>query len=513
MLLTTLDLAVIVAYFAGLSLMGLYFSKRQTSEETYFVGNRRMPWLLVGVSVMATLVSTVSYVSLPGEMIRNGIGYFTSVLALFLVVPAVNRLIIPALMRLPVTSVYQYYETRFGGSTRTLAAVVFIVMRLVWIGLIIYTASFAVAEMTGWSMTTVILLLGVITTFYTTIGGAEATIWSGFLQGLLLMGGALFIPVYVALKTGVGPWGWWDVFSQAGRGHVPVFSFDPSTRVSIVGIIITFFCWHLCTHGADQVAAQRYLSTSSVRSARSSVWVMALSTLILMSSLMFAGLAVFFFYWQQSGLTVERFQEKIAPVADAQMPAFIAGELPSGVSGLLLAALLAAAMSSLSGGMNSVSSVVTTDFFDRFRSGGKEGKNVAVAMTTTIVSGALGIGFAFAVTALMSSVEWNLVDLIERINHLFVAPLGGLFFAGVLFRRVGAAAALIGFAAGVLTSFLVSFSETLFSVFFPDTAGISFMWIMPASFIASLGVSYIAGRFLPPPTAKQLAALRVGEGE
>jgi SSS family solute:Na+ symporter len=492
-----------VTYFVGLALLGIYFSRKQTSEVSYFLGNRRMPWLLAGVSVMATLVSTLSYLSLPGEMIRYGVGYFAAIFSYVLVIPVVSWLIIPALMRLPVTSVYEYFEKRFNLATRLLGAIVFILMRLTWVGLIIYTASFAVAEMTGWNATSVILVIGVITTFYTTAGGMQAVLWSDFVQGCLLIAGALFIPVFIAMHTGTGPVAWWDAFSQAGRVQVPIVSLDPFVRISMLGIIVETFFWHIATNSADQVAVQRYLSTSSVRAARRSFWVSAAFTIVLMLLLMLVGLALFGFYFQQSDLDAEAFQGQIAPEADDKLPQFIARELPQGLSGLLLAAILAAAMSSLSSGINSISSVVTSDMVDRLQPTASDRNKLIAAMVTALGAGLVGIGAALGVDASMRALGWNLVEMVERINHLFVAPLGALFVAGLVFRRVGSAAALLGFAAGVSTSVLVSFGGEIFAL----ERSVSFMWIIPSSFLVSLLASYIAGRFLPPPSAAQLAAL------
>jgi len=502
--LKALDFAVIVGYLAGLTCLGVYFSRRQTSEQSYFLGNRRMPWLLVGVSVMATLISTLSYLSVPGEMIRHGVGYFASLLAFVLVIPLVNRLIIPALMRLPVTSVYEYFEKRYHLSVRCVGASVFVLMRLTWVGLIIYTASLAVAGMTAWSMPAVILGVGVITTFYTTAGGMQAVIWSDFVQGLLLVGGAMLVPLCVALQTHTGPGAWWEAFSQAGRSQVPVFSWDLTVRISVVGIIIELFFWHACTHSADQVAAQRYLSTPSVASARRSVWVSAGFTVALLLMLMVVGLSLFYLYFDRSDLSIQEFQREIAKEADAVLPTFIAKDLPAGLSGLLLAALLAAAMSSLSSGVNSISSVVMTDFLDRFRGLKKGGSNLVPAMGTSGLAGCAGIGLALAINELMQAKQqWNLVELVERVNHLFLAPLGVLFLAGILFRHVGTAAALLGFFAGVLTSILVSFSKDLFGL----ENGISFMWIIPFSFVAGMFVAWLAGLFFARPSVAQLVWL------
>ena len=493
--LDTLDFVVIGTYLGGLFLLGVYSSKRQTSKEVYFLGNRRVPSVLAGISVFATLLSTISYLSVPGEMIRYGIGLYTANFAFFLVIPVLNRLIIPSLMRLRVTSVYEFLEKRFGIEVQSLGATVFIVTRLIWIGLVIYTASFAVSAMTGWSIPSIILLIGVLTTFYTTSGGFTAVVWSDFAQFMILIGGTLFIPLYVGWVTGAGPLTWWQAFSSAGRSSVPVFSLDPTVRVTVVGRIIGYFIWNICTHGADQVAAQRYLSTSSARSARQSVWIFVCSNVSMIALLMTCGLSLFFFSYYGSGLPVQEFQEQIASRADKVLPEFIATDVPAGVSGLLLAAILAAAMSSLSSGINSISSVVVTDFSQRFNILKKYRHSLMPAIVTAMLVGIFGIVSALMVNWIMQADEWNLVDLIERVNHLFVAPLGALFFAGMFFHRAGSKAVLIGFSAGLLTSVLTSFSKEIFGM----EQGVSFMWIMPFSFLVSLAVSFVSVFFLNHP--------------
>ena len=274
------------------------------------------------------------------------------------------------------------------------------------------------------------------------------------------------------------------------------------------------------------MAAQRYLTTPSVHVARRSFWVSFLFTAALVLLLMLIGLSLFYYEFRQSSLPLAQFQEQIAGRADKVFPDFIARVLPSGVSGLLLAAILAAAMSSLSSGINSISTVVTADFVERFKLLESRRKNLLFAMCTAATVGMAGVGLALLTHKIMLTGRWNLVEMIERINHLFVAPLGGLFIAGVLLRRVGTSAALAGFFAGVATSVLVSFSKEICeplaasglighlpnwlagAVHGVAARGLSFTWIMPFSFVASLAVASLAGLFLTPPSESQLAALR-----
>ena len=497
-----LYVVALTVYFLALLGVGIYFSRKQRSEEMYFLAGRKMPWFLAGISVLATLLSTISYLSLPGEMIKNGVGFFYGFIGLALVIPIVNYIIIPALMRLPVTTVYDFFERRFGLSTRVLSAIVFIVMRLTWIGIITYTASFAVSEMTGWDVAWIAVGVGVVTLFYTTTGGMTAVVWCDFAQFVLLFGGAIFIPVYIGFQTDAGPVEWWDTFSQAGRSEVVFFSFDPEVRITVVGMILVILLWNLSTHSADQVAAQRYLSTPSAGAARRSMWVYSVTNLFLSALLALCGLALFFFYFREGGLPVEAFAKEIREDADGVLPRFIVQELPAGHSGLMLAAILAAAMSSLSSGIHSISTVAVNDFFNRFRSGGSQDPRPRIAQLIALAAGAIAILLAIWLEILIRNMkEWNLIDLIERVNHLFVAPLGALFLIGVLLRRVSEVPALIGFAAGVLTSFLVSFSEPIFD------EPIAWTWIMPAAFVVTIVVAFATGPFFPPPAPSKLAAV------
>jgi SSS family transporter len=497
--LSLLDFMVIAAYLLGLSLVGFYFSKRQTSEVAYFLGNRRLPWPIVGLSLMASLISTLTYLSFPGEMIAHGTGYFYSVIGIILVIPLVTRVIIPALRQLPVTTVYEYFGRRYGPVTRSVSSLVFIFSRLLWVSLIIYTTSFAVHEMTAWDIRVIVLVIGIVTTVYTTAGGMAAVVWTDCVQAVLLLAGAAFVPMYIALLTNSNPSVWWSAFSQVGRVEAPVFSWDITVRITIVGIILSDFVWNACTQGADQVAVQRYLSTASVESARRSVWVFSVTVVALILLLGLVGLALFYFEYQQAGGPLATFADEVAARADSAFPRFIAEQLPRGVSGLLLAAILSAAMSSLSSAINSICTVIITDFVHRNRKQATGEQNMKLVKITAFSVGVLGIASALAVTAIMQSesVRWNLVEMIGRISNLFVAPLGVLFLAGVLLRRVSAPAALSGFVAGSLCSILVAFRQQIFQ----SEDNISFTWVMPLSFVVSVLVTFLASFVFAPPSA------------
>jgi solute:Na+ symporter, SSS family len=493
--LTFLDFGVIVAYMAAVSTIGIYFSRRQTSREEYLLGDRNMHWLLVGGSVAATILSTLTFLALPGEMIRYGIAYFSGFAALPLVVPVINRVLIPVLRSLHVTSAYEYLEKRFDVRFRSLASLVFVLRTWLWTGLIIYTCSFAVSAIALWNLYLTILIIGLVTTFYTAAGGFRTVVWADNLQLLVLFGGALAIPVVIGFSIGSGPTDWWHIFTQAGRAQMQIFTWDPTVRITVVGTIMMVLFGNICTHGSDQVMVQRYLSTPSLQAAQRSVWVFVTSYILIVVALMVSGLALFAFHADQAGVPIQQFQEQIAAEADSIMPKFIATKLPPGVSGLMLAALLAAAMSSLSSGINSISGVVVSDFLQRFglckayRRTPRIDKLVAIA--AGLVSSVVALGIAISV----KQTNWNLTELGGRLNQIFVGPLGVLFFSGLLFRRVGKQAAFLGFVLGTVVSLVICFGGEWFGF----REGFSFLWVIPIPFLVGLACAGVLGFLFPVP--------------
>ena len=230
-----LDYLVVVIYLLGVLAVGVYFSRQQTRSEDYFVGGRQMPWFAVGLSIMASLLSTISYLSSPGEMIKNGP---TMALA-WLIVPFVFLVVsfvwLPFLMKLKLTSVYEYLDRRFGRRAGQLASILFVfVLRLFWMGMVVLTASEAVADITYASVTrlvgndfgltqwtlVVLVSVGVLATLYTVLGGIKAVIWTDVVQTVILIIGAILTLVIISWNTNTGPADWWSTMTEeAGGDH------------------------------------------------------------------------------------------------------------------------------------------------------------------------------------------------------------------------------------------------------------------------------------------------------
>ena len=351
------DYAAIAAYFAVVIWVGFYYGRRQKSTEDYFLAGRSLSWFSVGVSIVATVLSTVTYLSTPGEMIKNGVGANAQFLSYPLVFFLVSYLILPYLMRLRVTTAYEYLERRFDLTTRLFGASLFVLIRTAWMGMVLFTASLALSKICSLSFTTVVLGLVAVGVFYTVLGGLRAVIWTDVVQFFILLGGAIFTVVYVAVDSGTGPATWWNDMMAADTPSQPVFSFDPTVRLSLVGMGCWTLFWWLATASSDQVAVQRFLATESLQASRRAFLCNLVSGVVLILILSLCGIALYSYY-----------QAAIPDDPDLVFPHFIRHILPRGLAGLVVAALFSAAMSSLDSGMNSISSVVVTDFYRRFRS-------------------------------------------------------------------------------------------------------------------------------------------------
>ena len=217
--LNPIDILVIIAYMGSLSLIGIYFSRRQKSRDEYFLGDRKVFWFLAGGSVLATILSTISYLSVPGEVIRYGFAYCFGLIVAPLVIPIVNRILIPTIKGLEITSAYEYVDRRFDRSTGNLASTLFVFRTLIWSGIIIYTASFAFSEISGLGLFTTIILLGVITTFYTSVGGFRTVIWTDNLQLWILLAGRALHSNIRLLSGGDGTDGLVGDLLRSGTGR------------------------------------------------------------------------------------------------------------------------------------------------------------------------------------------------------------------------------------------------------------------------------------------------------
>jgi solute:Na+ symporter, SSS family len=475
-----IDWIVIAAYGIGMLAIGWYFSRRTKNTEEYLLAGRNMkPWA-VGLSYFATLFSTITYLAMPGEMIRNGPMFLSQVLASPFIFLFVGRLLIPYIMRLRVTSAYEILEYRFGLSVRMLGSAIFIVMRLVWMSFIIYATSKHVlvpmmhldSSATPW----VSMGLGIVTVTYTSMGGLRAVIWTDVAQTFILFFGALLAIVTISVALG-GPTKWWPATWNSGW-ESPKFWFDPTARVTMASAMLSTFCWYVCTAGADQMAIQRYLATRDARSARRMFGISLVCDMLVFVLLAALGLALFAYFQARPEMLPEN--ETVVSAADGLLLQYIVHGLPAGISGLVVAGLLAAAMSSLSSGLNSSCSVITVDWIDRFRMTRlRDADHVRLARSVSWTIGILIVALSFT----PHLVRGNLLEATFKLVNLLTAPLFVLFFMAMFVPWATTFGTWLAGLSSIAAAIVVAYT---------DWTGLSFLWIMPAALVTGITVGCIA---------------------
>ena len=488
------DGVVVAAYALAVIALGWYYSRRQESVEEFFVGNRSMNPLLIGVSIFVTLFSTISYLSAPSELINHGPVVMTDIIGIPITFCIIGFLMIPVYRRYRVTSAYELLEMRLGLAARLLGATTFILLRLVWMSLLIYLTAKAMLVMLGlqaeW-LPAVALAAGGIAIVYSTLGGLRAVVITDFVQFLLLFGGAVMVIATVTVS--LDGFGWIPTEWNKAWDKQPAFSFKPTVRVTIFGSVLNGILWWVCTTGGDQTAIQRFMATKDAAAARRSFLISCIANTAVSLVLALVGFALLGFYQGDparlpSGMT-------IAENADSLFPYYIANYLPIGFSGLVVSGMFAAAMSSVDSGVNSITAVVMTDYVDRFRHTAlSERARVLCARSLT-----LGIGITvISASLLMGHVPGNFLEMSQRTLGLFVAPLFTLFFLAMFVRLSTQAGAITGTICSLAAAATVAHWESLVSsadrpiggavvavweslTTAPIPPTFSFQWILPVS--------------------------------
>ncbi len=477
-----LDWLVVGAYLTVVLWLGWSSSRKESGTAEYFIAaQRHLNPFLIGISTFATLLSTVSYLSKPGEMVNKGP---MMVSAMLIATPiayfAVAHWIIPSLMKHRVTSAYELLEERLGYPIRALGGIMFILLRLVWMGLLVYLASVALAIIVGlddkW-IPLISALTGIVAVAYTSMGGLRTVVITDLIQFFLLFFGALVTIAIVTVKMDGFAWFRWEW--NPIWDHQPIFSWDPTVRLSLFGAVVSSALWTIATAGSDQTAVQRYMATRDSLAARRSYLVSSLANVIVSVVLGLLGLALLGFFSAHpnllgSGLTLES-------DADRVFPFFIAHFLPLGISGLVVSGAVAAAMSSVDSGVNSITAVIMSDFLDR---NGKRFKSESHHLRFTKFL-AVGIGVTVIVASLfVQYVPGNFTAMTSKTANLLVTPIFALFILALWVRSATPLAAFMGFAYGFTAAVLIAFWEPI-----TGQTQISFQWVGLGALVANLAVA------------------------
>jgi SSS family solute:Na+ symporter len=475
-----LDWLVLVVVAGSLIGIGAYYSRRQKTAEDYFVADRNMSPFLVGISLYATICSTLTYLGLPGEVVQNGPVYLGATLVAFPVVYlVVGYLVIPFIMRLKVTSAYELLEERLGLPVRVATSAAFLMTRFVWMGLLLYTTSLILVTVMGWDtawIPLISIITGVVTTTYSFVGGYAAVVITDVLQFFILLLGAVATVICITVLMG-GVGAWWPVQWAAHWAPQPFFSADPHVRVTTVGTFAGAIIWWVCTSASDQMAVQRYLSTRDVPAARRALLHNCIAASSVVVVLGLVGFAVLGFYQTNPNLVPANLS--LAKNGDTLFPHFVGHFLPVGMPGLVVSGLLAAAMSSLSSGINSSATVLSKDFIETISPNPERTESTRVKHARLL---AMVVGVAAVAASLLAElVQGNLVEQGGKMVNLFLCPLFGIFFLALWVPFATPFGAIMGFVYSFVTALLVGYWDQ-----FMGGSAISFQWIAPTALLVSI---------------------------
>jgi SSS family transporter len=482
LLLKPLDWVVIVVYLTTMLGMGLYFYLREKRKSTaeFFVGGRSIPFWAAGVSLYAANTSSISYIAIPAKAFETNWQYMTNNLIAVLGLMFVAVWIVPLLRRLDLMSVFSYLETRFHPAIRMLASGLFMLTQLgSRMSVILYLPSLAIATITGIPVTWSILLMGLFTICYTALGGMKAVVWTDIVQLVVKMGGALFAIGFIVWSLDGGMAEFVRTAAAEDKTRVFDFSFDLS-KATVWGFLFLVLFDVVLTFPKDQVLMQRTLSTANAKEAGRSIW--AFAAIMIPGGIVFycIGTALFVFY--------KAHPERMNPLLsiDATFPLFIAAELPSGLTGLIIAGIFAAAMATLSSIINSVSTLASVDFYEKFVKAPDPARSVRFAEWMTVVAGLLGIGFAL----LLSRYDiHSLFDVSIELAGLLGGGFAGAYTLGMFTRRANSP----GVAIGVATAIVLTTTAWYFKLLHPYL-------YLGMSIMLCIVVGYLASLFFPVPT-------------
>ena len=451
-----LDLAVIALYFVGVAWIGFRFSRRQNSTETYFVARRSIPHWAMGLSIFATIISSITFVAYPGAAYKENWNQLVPGFMAIGVLLVVGTTIISFFRHAVGMSAYEYFEKRFGYGARAYSALAFTAGHFSKMGFVLFTITTAICGMTGWDKYLVIVTVGFVTVFFTLIGGLEAVIWTEVLQGIVKLAGVVVvIGVLLAIMPG-GPGAAFHLAAAKHKFSLGSFDFNLAQNGNFWVMLLYGSFWYLQKYAADQTLVQRYLVARNDRDALkgtalgAALCVPAWTAFMLVGTLLWA-------YYQLSGevLPAHLLDDKGKVIADRVFPFFLTTKIPSGLAGIFMAALMSAAMSTMSSDLNCLSAVGVEDYYRRLRPRSTDREQLFVGKVIVALCGAIAVGIG-------TFIAWKSESALAfyyAATAILSAGLAGMFLLAFLSRRanrqglwIGLGCALIFTSWAVLTT-------------------------------------------------------------
>jgi SSS family solute:Na+ symporter len=456
MKLSFIDSIIFFVFVTGNVLFGASFFKRNKTSVQFTSGGGKIPAWAVGMSIFATFVSSISFLALPGKAYMTDWNAFVFSLSIPIASFAAVKFFVPLYRQVGNISAYYYLEVRFGAWARIYASLCYILTQLMRTGAILLLLALPVNILFGWNVKTVIIITGLSVILYSMLGGIQAVIWTDTIQGIILIAGALICATVLTFSMPEGPKQVFEIASANNKFSLG--SFGTSLRDSTFWVVLVYGLFiNLQNYGIDQNYIQRYMTAGSGREAKVSALFGSLLYIPVSMLFFYIGTALFSYYTAKPQLLPDEL--RMAGMGDRVFPYFIAAGLPVGFTGLLIAAIFSAGMSTVSTSLNSTSTIILSDYFQRyFKKETDEKSSMLILHISSVVIGVLGIIIAL----LLVGVE-SVLDAWWALASIFSGGMLGLFLLGFISKSAKKTDAVTGVIIGVILITWMSLSPVCFN--------------------------------------------------
>ncbi|MFI1770458.1 sodium:solute symporter [Thalassobellus citreus] len=485
----TIDIIVFFVYIGGIALFGGSFFKKNRTSSSYTLGNKDIPTWVVTMSIFATFVSSISYLALPGNAFQSNWSALVFSLSLPIATLIAVKYFVPLYRKINSPSAYTFMEQRFGPWARIYVSICYLLTQLMRIGTILYLLALTLNAIAGWDIATIIVFTGLIVAVYSMLGGITAVLWTDAIQGIILIAGAFVCIGFMLFSMPEGPSQIFTIAAENDKFSLGSFNLDLSKPTFWVVLVYGVFI-NLQNFGIDQNYVQRYMVLKSDKEAQRSALVGGLIYLPISALFLFIGTALYGYY--NSAEVLPLALQDISK-ADRVFPHFIVNALPSGLTGLMIASIFAAGMSTISTSFNSSATVFLTDYYNKyFKQNASEKRSMQVLYISSIIISVIGIAIAIAMINVKSA-----LDAWWKLSSIFSGGMLGLFLLGIFSKTKNAKGAIIGMIAGILVILWLTFSETIFG---EDSVGASFHTYLTIVFgtIAIFLVGFLVTMIMKP---------------
>ncbi len=456
----TADIVIFCFFITGVTIYGASFYRKNKSPDAFSTGEKSVPQWAVALSIFATYLSSISFLALPGFAYQSNWNVFVFSLSIPFATVIAVIFFIPLYRKINSPSAYTYLEQRFGPWARMYASLCYLLTQLMRIGTILYLLALSIHAVFNWNMIMIIILTGILVMIYSVLGGFRAVVWTDAIQAIVMISGAIISAIYLVMKIPGGP----EHLLHIANAHhkFSLGSFSPSLSESTFWVVLIYGIFiNLQNFGIDQNYIQRFIALKTDRQAKFSAFFGSFLYIPVSMIFLFIGTALFAFYSLPDNSLPQSLTDPAA--GDRIFPYFIATELPVGLSGMLIASVFAAGMSTVSTSFNSAATVFLTDYYRKYlKRNANEKESLKVLYFSTFIIGILGIIIGIAMINVKSA-----LDVWWKLASVFSGGMLGLFLLGAFSKQTGSKAAIVGVIAGILIILWLSTAKMFFGAKLP----------------------------------------------